>query len=121
MRQKLYLVTLSESVLVDTTVGVRADSEEAAARLALEGAHYDMEKWRNQYDCDPLVDTTICDVHLATERDVKYADQKHLLDRGHLPKSSSNEAHERAISKWREGEDWWAHWFEENSDYLSEL
>ena len=106
MRQKLYLVTLSESVLADTTVGVRADSEEEAARLALEGAHYDMEKWSNQYECDPLVDTTICDVHLATERDVEDADQQHLLDGGRRPNSSSNEDHDRIIRKWKETWTW---------------
>ena len=66
MRQKHYLVTLSASVLADTTVAVRADSEEEAARLALEGADYDMEKWHNDYQCDPFVETTACDVHLAT-------------------------------------------------------
>ena len=62
MRQKHYLVTLSASVLADTTVAVRADSEEEAARLALEGADYDMEKWLNYYECDPLVEPTACDV-----------------------------------------------------------
>ena len=36
MRQKHYLVTLSESVLADTTVAVHADSGEEAASLALE-------------------------------------------------------------------------------------
>ena len=73
-------VTLSASVLADTTVAVRADSEEEAARLALEGADYDMEKWRNYYECDPLVEPTACDVSPATGRDVEYADQQHLLD-----------------------------------------
>ena len=81
MRQKHYVVTLSASVLADTTIAVRADSEEEAARLALEGAHYDMEKWSNQYECDPLVDPTAVDVHSATGRDIEWADQQHLLDR----------------------------------------
>ena len=80
MRQKHYLVTLSASVLADTTVAVRADSEEEAARLALAGADYDMEKWRNQYECDPLVDPTACDVSPATRRDIEWAEQQHLLD-----------------------------------------
>ena len=80
MRQKHYLVTLSASVLADTTVAVRADSEEEAARLALEGADYDMEKWRHDYECDPLVEPTACDVSPATGRDIEYADQQHLLD-----------------------------------------
>ena len=80
MRQKHYLVTLSASVLADTTVAVRADSEEEAARLALEGADYVMEKWRNQYECDASVDPTAVDVHSATGGDVEYADQQHLLD-----------------------------------------
>ena len=40
MLRKHYVVTLSASVLADTTVAVRADSEEEAARLALEGADY---------------------------------------------------------------------------------
>ncbi len=82
MRQKHYVVTLSASVLADTTVAVRADSEEEAARLALEGADYDMEKWLNSYACDPSVDPTACDVSPATRRDVEWADQQHLLDGG---------------------------------------
>ena len=81
MGKKLYLVTLSASVLADATVAVRADSEEEAARLALEGAHYDMERWRNQYEFDPLVDPTAVDVYVATGRDVEWADQQHLLNR----------------------------------------
>ncbi len=82
MRRQHYVVTLSASVLADTTIAVRADSEEEAARLALEGADYDMEKWLNYYECDPCVETTACDVHLATGRDVEWADQQHLLDGG---------------------------------------
>ena len=80
MRQKHYLVTLLASVLADTTVAVLADSEEEAARLALEGADYDMEKWRNYYECNPLVEPTVCDVSPATGRDIEDADQQHLLD-----------------------------------------
>jgi hypothetical protein len=80
MRQKHYVVTLSASVLADTTVAVLADSEEKAARLALEGADYDMEKWLNYYECDPFVEPTACDVSPATGRDIEYADQQHLLD-----------------------------------------
>ena len=79
-KKKHYLVTLSASVLADTTVAVRADSEEEAGRLALEGADYDMEKWLNSYECDPLVDPTACDVSPATGRDIEYADQRHLLN-----------------------------------------
>ncbi len=82
MTQKHYLVTLSASVLADTTVAVRADSEEEAARLALEGADYDMEKWLNSYECDPCVEPTACDVSPATRRDIEWADQQHLIDGG---------------------------------------
>ena len=80
MRRQHYVVTLSASVLADTTIAVRADSEEEAARLALEGAYYDIERWRNQYEFDPLVDPTAVDVYAATGRDVEYADQQHLLN-----------------------------------------
>ena len=71
---------LSASLLADTTVAVPADSEEEAAKLALEGADYDMQKWRHLCECDPLVEPTACDVSPATGRDIEYADKQHLLD-----------------------------------------
>ena len=80
MMMKDYVVTLSASVLADTTVAVRADSAEEAARLALESAEYDMEKWHHEYERDPLVDATACNVSLATGADTESADQRHLLN-----------------------------------------
>ena len=80
---------LEQKQIIDKVVcAVRDDSEEEAARLALEGADYDMEKWHNDYQCDPFVETTACDVHLATGRDVGYADRQHLL-KGRPPEPHS--------------------------------
>ena len=100
MTQKHYLVTLSASVLADTTVAVRADSEEDAARLALEGARYGVKsvnecEWE-MYEFDASVDTTIHEVETATREDAECALQTHLLN------GARNETHERIISQWKE-------------------
>ncbi len=105
MTQKHYLVTLSASVLADTTVAVRADSEEEAARLALEGARHDvgLECGWETYEFDDSVDTEIFEVETVTQDEPDSTPfQTHLLDAPHLPNSSPNEEHERAISKWKE-------------------
>ena len=74
---------------------------------------------------DLLDDTLINEVSTTTQDDVASdADQMHLLDGKHgepLLNFRLDEAHERAISNWKETEAAWARWFEENSDYLSEL
>ena len=122
MGKELYVVTLSQKINAEARVAVRADSMEEAARLALEGAHYDMTEWCICYDYDLLDDTMINDVSTTTQDDSESdADQTHLLDGDPLLNFRLDEAHERAINKWKEGEAWWARWFEENSDYLSEL
>ena len=104
MGQNLYVVTLSEKIWAEATVAVRADSMEEAARLALEGAHYDMTEWLICYDYNHLDDTMIDEVSTATQDDVECADQKHLLDGEPLLNFRLDEAHERAISKWKEVE-----------------
>jgi len=137
MGKELYVVSLAEKMWAETRVAVRADSMEEAARLALAGARYDnMEEWFIDYGQDLLDDTLLKEVSTTTQDDVASdADQHHLLDDTLTKKVSTtteddvdaevalrlDEAHERAINKWKEGEAWWARWFEENSDYLSEL
>ena len=81
-----------------------------------------MTEWFIDYGQDLLDDTLINEVSTTTQDDVASdADQEHLLDGEPLLNFRLDEAHERAISKWKETEAWWARWFEENSDYLSEL
>ena len=100
MGQKFYVVTLGEKILAQTKAAVRADSEEDAARLALEGARYGMQsleecEWEI-YEFDTSVDTTIYEVETATREDAECALQTHLLN------GARNETHERIISKWKE-------------------
>ena len=103
MGLRFYVVTLGEKMLAETTVAVRADSEEDAARLALEGARYSMRDYEwETYEFDASVDTTIFNVETATQDDAECAFQTHLLDAARVPNSSSNEEHERAISEWKE-------------------
>ena len=121
MEKELYVVTLSEKIWAEATVAVRADSMEEAARLALEGAHYDMTRWLICYDYDHLDDTMSNDVSTATQDDVEYADQKHLLDGNPLLSVRLDEGHERAISQWREMRVQVGRWLEElkDSDFFS--
>ena len=77
MSGKPYVVTIVGSVLVDTTVAVMAKSEEEAARMAFDGAHYDPTEWLHWgvLGTDPVV----VDVSEETWDELQYADQKHLL------------------------------------------
>ena len=45
MTQKYYMVTVVGSVWVDTTVAVMANSEDEAARMAMDGVDCDTERW----------------------------------------------------------------------------
>ena len=105
--KQMYVVILGEKILAQTRVAVRADSEEDAARLALEGARYGMQsvkecEWEI-YEFDYSVDTEIFEVETVTQDEPDSTPfQTHLLDAPRPPNSSPNEAHERAISKWKE-------------------
>ncbi len=91
MGQRYYVVTLGKKMLTQTKVAIRADSEEEAARLALEGVHWDMEEWET-YEFDAM-DTIIHGVEEETQDEAESAFQTHLLD--------TNETHERILSKWK--------------------
>ena len=91
MEKELYVVTLSKKIWAEARVAVRADSEEEAARLALEGAHYDMTEWCIDYGRDLLDDTLINEVSTTTQDDVDAEIALRLA-----------ESDERAISSWKE-------------------
>ncbi len=77
MNGKSYVVTIVGTISVDTTVAVIAESEEEAARRALDGALGDTTRWlHNEFLCD---DPEVSDVSEETWDELQFADQKHLL------------------------------------------
>ena len=86
MTQKYYLVTVVGSVWVDTTVAVMANSEEQAARIALDGVDCDTERWLRHPELSE--DPVVTDVSEETWDELQYADQKHLL--GPPPEATAN-------------------------------
>ena len=78
MNGKPYVVTIVGTICVDTTVAVIAESEEEAARRALDGALFDTTRWlHHEFLCD---DPVVSDVSEETWDELQCADQKHLLD-----------------------------------------
>ncbi len=77
MNGKPYLVTIVGTISVDTTVAVIAESEEEAARRALDGVLCDTTRWlHHEHLCD---DPVVTDISEETWDELQYADQKHLL------------------------------------------
>ena len=76
MNGKPYVVTISSTICVDTTVAVVAESEEEAERMALGGVRRDPEEWLRG-NC--LYGDLEVDISEETWDELQYADQKHLL------------------------------------------
>ena len=77
MKKKYFVVTIAGTVLVDTTVAVMAESDQEAARMALEGVHQDATRWLNWgFLAD---DPTVADVSEEAWDALQCADQQHLL------------------------------------------
>ncbi len=77
MSGKPYVVSIMGTISVDTTVAVMANSEEEAARMALDGVDGDTEAWLR--DPNFYEDPVVSDVSEETWDELQYADQKHLL------------------------------------------